>query len=100
MPDIDIDFCKDGRERVIQYTRDRYGKENVTQIVTFGTMASRTVVRDVGRVLDLPLRDVDRIAKKIPSGPGAPTLAVALEKDKDLIEIRKEKPEFDELFRY
>ncbi|MFT7677590.1 MAG: DNA polymerase-3 subunit alpha [Planctomycetota bacterium] len=100
MPDIDIDFCKNGRERVIQYTRDRYGKENVTQIVTFGTMASRTVVRDVGRVLDVPLRDVDRIAKKIPSGPGAPTLAKALETDKDLQAFRAESAEFEELFRY
>ncbi|MGB0332845.1 MAG: DNA polymerase III subunit alpha, partial [Planctomycetota bacterium] len=54
MPDIDIDFCKEGRERVIEYTREKYGRECVTQIVTFGTMASRTVVRDVGRVLDLP----------------------------------------------
>ncbi len=100
MPDIDIDFCKDGRERVIQYTRDRYGSDNVTQIVTFGTMASRTVVRDVGRVLDVPLRDIDRIAKKIPSGPGAPTLAKALDTDKDLQDIRAESAEYEELFRY
>jgi DNA polymerase-3 subunit alpha len=97
MPDIDIDFCKEGRERVIQYTRDRYGADNVTQIVTFGTMASRTVVRDVGRVLDLPLRDIDRIAKKIPAGPGAPSLAQALDQDADLRAFREE---FDELFRY
>ena len=83
MPDIDIDFCKEGRERVLQYTRERYGKENVAQIVTFGTMASRTVVRDVGRVLDIPLKDVDRIAKKIPAGPGAPTLAVAIDTNAD-----------------
>ena len=99
MPDIDIDFCKEGRERVIQYTRDKYGSENVAQIVTFGTMASRTVVRDVGRVLDLPLSDINRIAKKIPSGPGAPTLAEALKTDPDLKEIRAESDQFDELFR-
>jgi len=98
MPDIDIDFCKEGRERVIQYTRQRYGEENVTQIVTFGTMASRTVVRDVGRVLDLPLRDIDRIAKKIPSGPGAPSLAEALEKDAELGEIRASSPDYEQLF--
>ena len=98
MPDIDIDFCKEGRERVLQYTRDRYGKENVAQIVTFGTMASRTVVRDVGRVLDVPLKDVDRIAKKIPAGPGAPPLAEAIEKHADLVEIRKQSPELEELF--
>ncbi len=99
MPDIDIDFCKEGRERVIQYTRDRYGSENVAQIVTFGTMASRTVVRDVGRVLDLPLADINRIAKKIPAGPNAPTLKKALETDDDLKAIRAECPEFDELFK-
>ncbi|MCK6448118.1 MAG: DNA polymerase III subunit alpha [Planctomycetes bacterium] len=100
MPDIDIDFCMDGRERVLQYTRERYGSANVAQIVTFGTMASRTVVRDVGRVLDVPLKDVDRIAKKIPAGPNAPSLEEALEKDKDLAAIKKEKPEFAELFEF
>lgn len=100
MPDIDIDFCKDGRESVIEYTREKYGRENVTQIVTFGTMASRTVVRDVGRVLDIPLRDVDRIAKKIPSGPGAPTLGKAMETDEDLQLFRAQGPEFEELFNF
>ncbi len=100
MPDIDIDFCKEGRERVIQYTRDKYGQENVTQIVTFGTMASRTVVRDVARVLDIPLRDVDRVAKKIPSGPGAPTLGKALEMDEELQQQRDSDQIWDDLFRY
>jgi DNA polymerase-3 subunit alpha len=100
MPDIDIDFCMDGRERVLQYTRERYGQANVAQIVTFGTMASRTVVRDVGRVLDVPLKDVDRIAKKIPAGPNAPSLEEALEKDRDLIALRKEMPQFEELFEF
>jgi DNA polymerase-3 subunit alpha len=98
MPDIDIDFCKEGRERVLQYTRDRYGAENVAQIVTFGTMASRTVVRDVARVLDLPLKDVDKITKKIPSGPNAMSLKEALTKDSDLIAIQKERPDLAELF--
>jgi DNA polymerase-3 subunit alpha len=98
MPDIDIDFCKEGRERVLQYTRDRYGSENVAQIVTFGTMASRTVVRDVGRVLDVPLKDVDRIAKKVPAGPGAPSLAVAIDSEADLVQIRKDHPHLEELF--
>ncbi len=87
MPDIDIDFCKEGRERVLAYTREKYGDEKVAQIATFGTMASRTVVRDVGRVLDVPLKDVDRVAKKIPQGPGAPSLAEALKSDPDLIEL-------------
>ncbi len=100
MPDIDIDFCKEGRERVLAYTREKYGSENVAQIVTFGTMASRTVVRDVGRVLDLPLRDVDRIAKMIPAGPAAPSLAVALEQDQDLSSLRAGNPDLTELFHY
>jgi DNA polymerase-3 subunit alpha len=100
MPDIDIDFCKEGRERVLQYTRDRYGAENVAQIVTFGTMSSRTVVRDVGRVLDVPLKEIDRIAKKIPAGPGAPPLAKALEEDPDLVAIRDANPGLAELFQF
>lgn len=99
MPDIDIDFCKEGRERVLAYTRERYGSENVAQIVTFGTMASRTVVRDVGRVLDVPLKDVDTIAKKIPAGPGAPPLAEAIDSDPDLKQIRADMPELEELFQ-
>jgi DNA polymerase III subunit alpha len=99
MPDIDIDFCKEGRERVLQYTRERYGAEHVAQIVTFGTMASRTVVRGGGRVLDLPLKEVDRVAKKIPAGPGAPSLKKALEEDRDLRELRRERPDLEQLFR-
>jgi DNA polymerase III subunit alpha len=98
MPDIDIDFCKEGREAVIKYTREKYGSDHVAQIGTFGTMASRTVIRDVGRVLDLPLKDVDMIAKKVPAGPGAPSLAVALDEDKDLLALQKEHPEWTELF--
>ncbi|HED65663.1 MAG TPA: DNA polymerase III subunit alpha, partial [Planctomycetes bacterium] len=98
MPDIDIDFCKEGRERVMEYTRARYGDDKVSQIGTFATMASRSVVRDVGRVLDLPLSDVDRIAKKIPSGPGAPPLAKALE-DPELAELASE-PIVKELFEF
>ena len=98
MPDIDIDFCKEGRERVLAYTRERYGEEKVAQIVTFGTMASRTVVRDVGRVLDLPLKDVDRVAKKIPQGPGAASLAESLKSDPDLIELAKDAS-LQELFK-
>ncbi len=100
MPDIDIDFCKEGRERVLQYTRERYGAENVAQIVTFGTMSSRTVVRDVGRVLDVPLKEVDRIAKRIPAGPGAPPLERALAEDADLLALQRDNPALSELFRY
>jgi DNA polymerase-3 subunit alpha len=100
MPDIDIDFCKEGRPRVLEYTRKRYGQDRVAQIVTFNTMASRAVVRDVGRVLDLPLKEVDRITKKIPAGPAAPRLAEALEKDADLRAIRTERPDLEEVFRF
>ena len=100
MPDIDIDFCKEGRERVIEYTRERYGRDCVTQIVTFGTMASRTVVRDVGRVLDLPLNEINKISKKIPAGPGAPPLARAIEEDGDLQAFRDQGPRWKELFQY
>ncbi|MBE3071252.1 MAG: DNA polymerase III subunit alpha, partial [Planctomycetes bacterium] len=66
MPDLDIDICQDGRRDLIQYVREKYGEANVAQIITFGTMAARAAVRDVGRVLNIPLPDVDRIAKKIP----------------------------------
>ncbi|MEM6676146.1 MAG: DNA polymerase III subunit alpha, partial [Planctomycetota bacterium] len=100
MPDIDIDFCKEGRERVIEYTREKYGRECVTQIVTFGTMASRTVVRDVGRVLDLPLGEINKISKKIPAGPGAPPLAKAIEDDAELQAFRDQGPVWQELFKY
>ncbi len=97
MPDIDIDFCRDKREKVIEYVREKYGEENVSQIITFGTMASRGVIRDVGRALAIPLRDVDRIAKKIPQGPGA-SLKDALEKDQELKELRSSSPEISQLF--
>src|SRR6185295_5726900 len=86
-------------ERVLAYTRARYGAENVAQIVTFGTMASRTVVRDVARALDVPLREFDRIAKRIPAGPGAPTLKQAIEKDPEFQALRKDRPALAELFR-
>ena len=98
MPDIDIDFCKEGRERVLEYTRRRYGAEKVAQIGTFATMASRSVVRDVGRVLDLPLGDIDRIAKKIPSGPGAPPLKTALKEPE--LRALAEDASIRELFEY
>ncbi|MEW6455772.1 MAG: DNA polymerase III subunit alpha [Acidobacteriota bacterium] len=68
MPDIDMDFCGRRRQEIIDYVREKYGKENVAQIITFGTMAARAVVRDVGRVMEVPLAEVDRIAKMIPFG--------------------------------
>jgi DNA polymerase-3 subunit alpha len=82
-PDIDIDFCQKRREEVVEYTREKYGQRNVAQIITFGTMAARAVVRDVGRVLEVPLPRVDQIAKMIPALPKM-TLEKAL----------KDSPEF------
>ena len=70
MPDFDIDFCQDGRDRVIEYVKQKYGAESVSQIATFGTMAAKAAVRDVGRVLDLPYLFCDGIAKLIPFQPG------------------------------
>ncbi len=70
MPDIDIDFDDDGRDRVIKYVIDKYGKEKVAQIVTFGTMAAKSSIRDVARVLKLPLPIADRLAKLVPESPG------------------------------
>ncbi|MDX6503517.1 MAG: polymerase subunit alpha [Gaiellaceae bacterium] len=70
LPDIDIDFAVEGRERVINYAAEKYGRDRVAQIITFGTMAARAAVRDAGRVLEIPYGVVDRIAKLIPEGPG------------------------------
>ncbi|MDR4987346.1 MAG: DNA polymerase III subunit alpha [Bacteroidales bacterium] len=70
MPDIDIDFDDEGREKVIQYVIDKYGRDKVAQIVTFGTMAARSSIRDVARVLKLPLPEADRLAKLVPERPG------------------------------
>jgi DNA polymerase-3 subunit alpha len=78
MPDIDIDFAVEGRERVINYVREKYGSDRVAQIITFSTMAARAAVRDAGRVLEVPYGVVDRYAKLIPEGPGQ-TLADAAE---------------------
>ena len=83
MPDFDIDFCMDGRDRVIDYVAQRYGRDRVAQIITYGTMAAKAVVRDVGRVLGHPYGFVDRIAKLIPFEVGI-TLDKALEQEKEL----------------
>jgi DNA polymerase-3 subunit alpha len=66
MPDFDIDFCQDNRWRVIEYVREKYGADAVSQIATFGTMSSKAVIRDVGRVLDLPYNFCDQLSKLIP----------------------------------
>ena len=71
MPDFDIDFCMDRRDDVIDYVAQRYGRDKVAQIITYGTMAAKAVIRDVGRVMGHPYSFVDRIAKLIPSGLAA-----------------------------
>jgi DNA polymerase-3 subunit alpha len=83
MPDIDIDFSVEGRERVINYVREKYGSDRVAQIITFSTMAARAAVRDAGRVLEVPYGVVDKIAKLIPEGPGQ-TLEEALKAGAEL----------------
>ncbi|MGH8197486.1 MAG: DNA polymerase III subunit alpha [Steroidobacteraceae bacterium] len=83
LPDFDIDFCMSRRDRVIEYVADRYGRDRVSQIITFGSLAARAVVRDVGRVLGLPYGFVDGVAKLIPFELGI-TLADALEKEPEL----------------
>ena len=85
MPDFDIDFCMDNRDRVIEYVAERYGRKRVSQIITYGSMAARAVVRDVGRVLGHPYGFVDRIAKLIPFEVGM-TLNKALEREPALQE--------------
>ncbi len=80
MPDFDIDFCQDRRDEVIAHVQDRYGADRVAQIITFGTLQARAVVRDVGRVLQMPYHRVDRLAKLIPNNPAAPvTLQQAID---------------------
>ncbi|MCB1961689.1 MAG: DNA polymerase III subunit alpha [Rhodocyclaceae bacterium] len=88
MPDFDIDFCQDNRYRVIEYVRERYGFDAVSQIATFGTMASKAVVRDVGRVLDLPYGLCDRLSKLIP---------VVQNKPLSLNDARDQEPQIDEM---
>jgi DNA polymerase-3 subunit alpha len=83
LPDIDIDFAVDGRERVINYVAEKYGRDRVAQIITFGTMAARAAVRDAGRVLEVPYGAVDKVAKLIPEGPGQ-TLDECLKPGADL----------------
>ncbi len=98
MPDFDIDFCQDRRGEVIDYVRDKYGADRVAQIITFGTLQARAVVRDVGRVMQVPFGQVDRLAKLIPANPADPvTLAKALEVEPRLKQARESEPEVAEL---
>ncbi|MBX3480928.1 MAG: DNA polymerase III subunit alpha [Caulobacter sp.] len=91
MPDFDIDFCQERREEVISYVQQKYGVDKVAQIITFGTLQARAVVRDVGRVMQLPLGLVDRLAKMIPNNPANPTtLAQAIQIEPRLKQARDE----------
>ncbi|MCA0445222.1 MAG: DNA polymerase III subunit alpha [Bacteroidetes bacterium] len=91
MPDIDMDFDDKGRSKVIDYVVNKYGRECVTQIITFGTMAARGAIRDVGRALGIPLKEVDTIAKMIPEGPGK-TIQEAIDTNPDLREVELNGP--------
>ncbi len=98
MPDFDIDFCQQGRDRVIQYVKDKYGKDAVSQIATFGTMAARAAIRDVGRVLEQGYNFVDGIAKLIPNKPGQyMTIEMAKKEEKQLGEREKNEDEVRQL---
>ncbi len=92
MPDIDIDFDDEGRERVLDYVVEKYGASHVAQIITFGTMAAKLAIRDVARVLKLPLHEADRLAKLVPERPGI-SLAKAYKEVKELDDIRKKGDE-------
>ncbi|HVK54393.1 MAG TPA: DNA polymerase III subunit alpha, partial [Burkholderiales bacterium] len=98
MPDFDIDFCQDGRDRVIDYVKQKYGAESVSQIATFGTMAAKAVVRDVGRVMEWGYNRTDELAKLIPFQPGKQvTLAMAREMEPKLKEREETEDETREL---
>jgi DNA polymerase-3 subunit alpha len=96
MPDIDIDFCFERRQEVIDYVTEKYGKDKVAQIVTFGTMAARAVIRDVGRALDLPYSQVDTVAKMIPNEIGI-TIEKALKLNPDLSRLYEEDEDIKRL---
>ncbi len=101
MPDIDIDFCYERRGEVIEYVRGKYGEGSVGQIITFGRMKARAVVRDVGRVLGFSPSDTDRLAKMIPNSPGfSVTVEEALEEVAELGELYRESEEHRELLDY
>jgi DNA polymerase-3 subunit alpha len=96
LPDIDVDFCERRRVEVIEYVTRKYGRENVSQIITFGTMKAKAVVRDVGRVMDMPYADVDRIAKQIP-GALDMTLEKALAENPQLKQMQEQDPRVKDL---
>jgi DNA polymerase-3 subunit alpha len=99
MPDIDLDFADDQREQVIEYVKNKYGEKNVAQLITFSRLGARAVIRDVGRVLGVPLEAVDRVAKLVPYGPGV-TLKGALETTPELQQAQNEGQLIPEVLNY
>src|SRR5215208_7649053 len=97
MPDIDMDFADDRRDEVIQYVIDRYGRDRVAQIITFGRLLARAAIRDVGRALDYPLNEVDRVAKLIPPIPVGLKIADALEQSAELKGLYEGQPHIKRL---
>src|SRR5271167_4109659 len=96
MPDIDVDFCQNRRGEVIDYVTRKYGREQVAQIITFNTMAARAAIKDVGRALDLPYGEVDRVAKMVPATIGV-TITKALEDNPQMQEAYNKEPQVKEL---
>ena len=93
MPDFDIDFCQDRRDEVISYVQDKYGHDRVAQIITFGSLQARAALRDVGRVLEMPYGQVDRIAKLIPNNPANPTTIAEALKSEPALRAQKDEDE-------
>ena len=99
MPDFDIDFCQDRRDEVIRYVQDKYGHDQVAQIITFGKLQARAALRDVGRVLEMPFGLVDRLCKMVPNNPANPTsLPEALKIEPRIKQVMREEPGVDKLF--
>ncbi len=99
MPDFDIDFCQDKRDQVIRYVQDKYGHDQVAQIITFGKLQARAALRDVGRVLEMPFGLVDRLCKMVPNNPANPTtLPEALKAEPRIKQVMREEPGVDRLF--
>lgn len=100
MPDFDVDFCQENRGKTIEYVQNKYGFEKVAQIITYGKLQSKAVIRDVARVLQMPYSQADRISKMIPPGNQGknPTLPEALEQVPELEEMRKNDPQVNKLF--
>jgi DNA polymerase-3 subunit alpha len=96
MPDIDVDFCTNRRGQVIQYVTEKYGREQVAQIITFGTLAAKAVIKDVGRVLDMSFGEVDKLSKLVPADPKM-TLKKALDEEPALLEAAEKDPRIKEL---